>query len=1148
MNPAGIVFGTNASLNVPADFIATTATGIGFGGDRWFDAFANNDYAILSGTPAAFAFDLEQPTPILNVAALQVGAGQSLGLLGGAVESSGTLTAGDGLLVTAVPGTSRVQLSQPGHLLSLEIVPPRDRHGQPLPITAHDLPELLTGTPLGEVSVYTANATQIHLVATDNLRLTESQVQATGDLYLRAGGTVQVQDSAERAVQLRAGSDLTLQGDRAVDIFALNHAESGLQAGGDLTLRSGAAIAGDAHYWAGGDFRLEHLDGRVNDLYSPEDPIIFANGNVTIGNYSGASLHILAGGSVTTGNIEIIGPDLLGTSIQPGNTTLFNGSETIGSLANVTLSDGTAVTVSGNTQPTLDIRAGIDWNRFAGSAPVNGTVGVVTPLPSFTLPTSANIATGNINIAAPGGLVLLTNRYQPSSAAGNIVTGNIDTRPTLALGVNDNGGAIALDSRGSIQAGELQTASRNPLVGQGAPIRILAAENVQLTGTIDTTGALASGEVRIRAANGSLAVNDIDARSLGTAAEVNLRSSGNLSTGFIDTSALGSGGAIALQSDGGAITAGRLDSSGLGGAGAITLQAAAGVNAFSLQADGFGGGEIDIATDGLVRIVGLAALPNGSTASIFTNSGTITIRHGGNGAIPFVIGDPNQNGTVGAIRAGNQAIAPYQAYFGNFEQGNIGIFTEGSADKSQGVNETLFNTVGSLPLSAGLEIGRETPQVTALASEQMIVEGEFVRDVADYLGIEVVPEVSLAEARQRLQIVEAQTGVRPALVYAFFRPPDPEATVETSAIWQYPPQLSGRRDNSIVGGGRQPQATDELELVLVTARSGLSRYPVPGATREIVLNLVSSYRRRVTRPSGEGYLIPARWLHSVLIEPLTPELASEGIESLAFVLDGGLRSLPLAALYDGEQFLIERYSLGIMPSLSLTDTTYASLKNERVLAMGSDTFPDKIPLPAVPVELATITGSLWPGQAYLNDAFTLANYQQARRENTFGIVHLATHSEFKPGAKGNSYIQFWDRKLSLDQLDQLQLNQPQVDLLVLSACRTALGDTEAELGFAGLAILAGVRSALGSLWYVSDEGTLSLMTQFYTDLQRTTTKAEALRRAQVALMRGEVRLENGVLVTADAAVPLPTSVAGLGDRDFSHPYYWSAFTLIGNPW
>jgi filamentous hemagglutinin family protein len=145
MNPAGIIFGKDASLNVPASFTATTATGIGFGGNNWFNAFGNNNYQALIGTPSQFAFDIPQPGAIVNFSNLAVQEGQNLTLLGGSAINTGQLKAPGGTItIAAVPGKNLVQISQTGHLLSLEIEPPRDNNGQQLPITPLDLPTLLT--------------------------------------------------------------------------------------------------------------------------------------------------------------------------------------------------------------------------------------------------------------------------------------------------------------------------------------------------------------------------------------------------------------------------------------------------------------------------------------------------------------------------------------------------------------------------------------------------------------------------------------------------------------------------------------------------------------------------------------------------------------------------------------------------------------------------------------------------------------------------------------------------------------------------------------------------------------------------------------------------------------------------------------------
>ena len=160
----------------------------------------------------------------------------------------------------------------------------------------------------------------------------------------------------------------------------------------------------------------------------------------------------------------------------------------------------------------------------------------------------------------------------------------------------------------------------------------------------------------------------------------------------------------------------------------------------------------------------------------------------------------------------------------------------------------------------------------------------------------------------------------------------------------------------------------------------------------------------------------------------------------------------------------------------------------------------------------------------------------------------ATHAEFQGGDPNNSYIQLWDTKLRLDQLGQLKWNNPPVELLVLSACKTAVGDEAAELGFAGLAVQGGVKSAVASLWYVSDEGTLGLMTELYQQLKSRPIKAQALQEAQIAMIRGQIRINNGKLHTGSGELLLPPELVTRSNDNLSHPYYWAAFRMIGNPW
>ncbi|MEN9235772.1 MAG: CHAT domain-containing protein [Gloeomargarita sp. GMQP_bins_25] len=327
---------------------------------------------------------------------------------------------------------------------------------------------------------------------------------------------------------------------------------------------------------------------------------------------------------------------------------------------------------------------------------------------------------------------------------------------------------------------------------------------------------------------------------------------------------------------------------------------------------------------------------------------------------------------------------------------------------------------------------------------------------------------------------------------------------------------------------------------------------LPEARRSQLMPLVERFLKTLRDPrlhSSDAYLQDAQQLYRWLIAPIEPELRARGIETLMFSLDSGLRLLPLAALHDGQQFLVEKYSLSLIPSVNLTDIRYRPLRNALVLAMGADTFVNQTPLPAVPLELQLIT-EIWPGRQYLNQDFTVERLMQERRQAAYPIVHLATHANFAPGRLENSYIEFWNnQRLPLPRLRQLPLREPNpVELLTLSACRTAMGDVTAEFGFAGLAVQSGAKSALASLWYVSDEGTLALMNEFYRTLSQVTIKAEALRQAQIALLRGQVVLKGGELRSVRGGVPVPPVIAQQGDKPLRHPYYWAGFTLIGSPW
>jgi len=415
---------------------------------------------------------------------------------------------------------------------------------------------------------------------------------------------------------------------------------------------------------------------------------------------------------------------------------------------------------------------------------------------------------------------------------------------------------------------------------------------------------------------------------------------------------------------------------------------------------------------------------------------------------------------------------------------------------------------------------------------------------ADYLDLQLFGQVPTAsEISQRLTTLGRRTGNNPAIVYAF-------ALQDQLVLLLVLPQ------------SQTPVSRSISWIASATGAQGAPsdpplRYVVADANRAALELAVKTFRQEVSNPGKVGttsYLNAAQQLYQWLIAPLEPALAAHRIDTLIFSLDQGLRSLPMAALHNRRQFLVENYSIALVPSFGLTNTRYLQLTPQSsLLGVGiSKPTQGQAPLPAVAVEVPTLATTLWSGQPLLDEAATLDNLKNFSQRQPFGIVHLATHAKFRSGNVRNSYIQLWDRRLHLGELRQLSRDlgwsQPQgIELLVLSACQTALGNREAELGFSGLALQSGVKTALGSLWYVGDEASLGLMTGFYRELQTAPIKTEALRQAQLALLRGQVRLESGALrLSENLRIPLPPELANRGNQSFAHPYFWSAYTMIGN--
>lgn len=373
-----------------------------------------------------------------------------------------------------------------------------------------------------------------------------------------------------------------------------------------------------------------------------------------------------------------------------------------------------------------------------------------------------------------------------------------------------------------------------------------------------------------------------------------------------------------------------------------------------------------------------------------------------------------------------------------------------------------------------------------------------------------VSQKNLVQARkvlESLQLAELDNFFRDACINA--KPAQIDQIDQTAAVF-YPIILS-----------------DRLEVIVALPGQPLRQYTTFLPKQEIDATL-KNLRQAATLPrlrsSLKRFLDDSQEVYNWLIRPVEAELAASGVKTLAFVPDGAFRNIPIAALYDGKQYLIQNYSVAIAPGLQLVDPKPLARQKLQVLAFGlSEARQGFAPLPNVKLELERIKTEV-ESQVRLNQAFTTSSFKQITQSLPFPVIHLATHGEFSSSAK-DTFVLTWDDRIRANDFNELIRTQEgkrkrPIELLVLSACQTAAGDDRAALGLAGVAVRAGARSTLASLWFVSDEATSLLMTQFYEELSNTqVTKAEALRRAQVVILQ---------------------------DNKFSHPFYWSAFVLVGN--
>ncbi|BAT52096.1 filamentous haemagglutinin outer membrane protein [Nostoc sp. NIES-3756] len=1269
MNPAGFIFGANASLNVQGAFTATTANGIKFD-NGWFNAVSNNNYAALVGNPTGFAFTMSQPGAIINAGNLGVSEGKSLSLLGGTVVNTGQLTAPAGQIVlTSVPGQNWVRLSQPGNILSLELqaVTPNSNQPNNWTVAIASLPELITvgntgltanadgsvkltnsnvtipttpGTTIvsGNVNVSGNTGGTVNILGT-KVGLVGANINASsnnngGNVLIggdyKGGGTVPnaTQTYVDSQTTINANSNQNGNGGRVI-VWADNSA----QFFGNISARGGANA---------GNGGFVEVSGKNFLTFNGQVDTTAINGQVGTLLLDPSTLNIIdaASGSgtfdTTTGTILSSDADNGANTISWGRLAALSSDTSINLQAtgDITIEDITGASgVTSDNFASLDLSSGGSFRltsangaiRFVDLQDTIQTNGGAINISGASL-SLGNLDTSNGEFTSPGGRVTLQAR------TGDITVGNIDTTGQGSSDfINGIGGDVTLEAAGNVTAGNIITSgfgyNSNSSTSTAGNVTITATGNIDvkdITATAQDTNAT-GGDVTLTTTNlfGSrISFNSIDTRAITTDFNGNAQG-GNvkvLTNGLVQGNELIPETPYTIRTDAQysnaddtytslTLTDGTVEIQHDGGADNVDF--IVGNNTVNGTRGGINAGSASILSSGSFPVLPTGGTASGTPSNItirsintppnLTTTSPISLNAQPGMAFDFTftanVNDVNRDNTTvvidailtGTLRRGNTVLGAGDT----LTLGETLNYTP-PANITSSVNIEAFSVRASdrvsssprVPVVVGVEIPppppppppetppSETPppqvdNCKILPSackpstnippvdppnngngDRTVIlnpnpERDFTNAVARQLGVAVPETKTLDEASEILRQIEKATGVKPALIYLSFVP------VEIAANTPVGNNKSTKILNTVGQSDR-----DQLEIIVVTGKGNPIRKRIDGTTRATVLQVAQEFRDQIVNPQNretQGYLEPSQQLYKWIIAPLETDLQERGINNLVFLPDIGLRTTPMAALHDGKQFIVEKYSIGLMPSLSLTNTLYTDIKKSQVLALGiSQSTQGQQPLPAVPVELSTLVSQLWPGKLLLDQQATLGNLKMIRRQQPFGIIHLATHADFIPGPLSNSYIQLWEDKLRLDQIRQLRLNEPQVEMMVLSACRTALGDEQAEIGFAGLAVLAGVKTSIASMWAVNDAGTAALMTKFYESLKTAPIRAEALREAQVAMAKGQVYIKDGRVEGLAAArtlvLPAESVEADEDTIQLTHPYYWAAFTMVGNPW
>ncbi|BAY23479.1 hypothetical protein NIES2100_32440 [Calothrix sp. NIES-2100] len=563
----------------------------------------------------------------------------------------------------------------------------------------------------------------------------QGQLQAGNNLTLQASDTVKVRDSVNHPFIASAGQQLLVQGNK-IDIFALNNPSSGFFASNNMLLRSANSIGGNAQFFSGGNFRLEQMNGQGGDLASTDDPIIRASGDVSFNSYTGASIHIIAGGSVTIDSLNITSPD---------TTNFINET--------VTLADGvTQVPINGSVKPTVDIRAGTTAFNPTG---ITGNPAIFSPTPS----TDGNPSNANININQifnQGGLIFLTNQYQPNP----ILSGDINIKLLLGTFTADTGGDIVIDSKGKIitpqfiAASQIET-SNSVFTNPGGNITLLAKGDIFMpSGTKIFSYGSVGGNITLKSQSAIIQESatlgnsfiETAAFGAGKGGDITLNapliSLSNFVQSNLRTGATGPGGKLIITAN--SLEANQAELSNItrgGNAGNVIVNAEtislnnSRLASQTISANGGNAGDVEINTKTFVATNGGQVF---SQTQGVGNAGNITV----NAADAIAL-----TGTLNGVFSGFSRIVS------GFDQGNGGI---------------IKIKTGSLSLQQGAQIKASTQgvgnagRIEVEAAKSIVIDGAILFSNSNLAQAVVIPSGIISEvlpgSRGEGNIIDIKTG------------------------------------------------------------------------------------------------------------------------------------------------------------------------------------------------------------------------------------------------------------------------------------------------------------------------------------------------------------------------------------------------------